>query len=268
MNTYVPPEKQQGQGQNALKSTGVVRDNGDLMLEGGFDSFSSDQGVGNAMPLGSVDYGAIQQDRAEWSRHSGNFSMSFWKQLGSSLIPPLYRNLQYRTKQQAIQYIKTYVRIMMGIMLGFVAIVMLMALSQPSMFAGGETALSGASSTIMLLQLVIIGAVSMTLGVWITVLLYRIAAWILSLFGKLFAAIARKSFVRDQVYVAALYIVVFPYMVSNLIMNAMSVVWFRQNISQFTDISQLTPLSLYAVVPVAVCLIYMLLAVIFMKSDD
>lgn len=268
MNTYVPPEKQQGQGQNALKSTGVVRDNGDLMLEGGFDSFSSDQGVGNAMPLGSVDYGAIQQDRAEWSRHSGNFSMSFWKQLGSSLIPPLYRNLQYRTKQQAIQYIKTYVRIMMGIMLGFMAIVILMALSQPSMFAGGETALSGASSTIMLLQLVIIGAVSMTLGVWITVLLYRIAAWILSLFGKLFAAIARKSFVRDQVYVAALYIVVFPYMVSNLIMNAMSVVWFRQNISQFTDISQLTPLSLYAVVPVAVCLIYMLLAVIFMKSDD
>lgn len=268
MNTYVPPEKQQGQGQNALKSTGVVRDNGDLMLEGGFDSFSSDQGVGNAMPLGSVDYGAIQQDRAEWNRHSGNFSMSFWKQLGSSLIPPLYRNLQYRTKQQAIQYIKTYVRIMMGIMLGFVAIVMLMALSQPSMFAGGETAFSGASSTIMLLQLVIIGAVSMTLGVWITVLLYRIAAWILSLFGKLFAAIARKSFVRDQVYVAALYIVVFPYMVSNLIMNAMSVVWFRQNISQFTDISQLTPLSLYAVVPVAVCLIYMLLAVIFMKSDD
>lgn len=268
MNTYVPPEKQQGQGQNALKSTGVVRDNGDLMLEGGFDSFSSDQGVGNAMPLGSVDYGAIQQDRAEWNRHSGNFSMSFWKQLGSSLIPPLYRNLQYRTKQQAIQYIKTYVRIMMGIMLGFVAIVMLMALSQPSMFAGGETALSGASSTIMLLQLVIIGAVSMTLGVWITVLLYRIAAWILSLFGKLFAAIARKSFVRDQVYVAALYIVVFPYMVSNLIMNVMSVVWFRQNISQFTDISQLTPLSLYAVVPVAVCLIYMLLAVIFMKSDD
>ena len=268
MNTYVPPEKQQGQGQNALKSTGVVRDNGDLMLEGGFDSFSSDQGVGNAMPLGSVDYGAIQQDRAEWSRHSGNFSMSFWKQLGSSLIPPLYRNLQYRTKQQAIQYIKTYVRIMMGIMLGFMAIVMLMALSQPSMFAGGETALSGASSTIMLLQLVIIGAVSMTLGVWTTVLLYRIAAWILSLFGKLFAAIARKSFVRDQVYVAALYIVVFPYMVSNLVMNAMSVVWFRQNISQFTDISQLTPLSLYAVVPVAVCLIYMLLAVIFMKSDD
>lgn len=268
MNTYVPPEKQQGQGQNALKSTGVVRDNGDLMLEGGFDSFSSDQGVGNAMPLGSVDYGAIQQDRAEWNRHSGNFSMSFWKQLGSSLIPPLYRNLQYRTKQQAIQYIKTYVRIMMGIMLGFMAIVMLMALSQPSMFAGGETALSGASSTIMLLQLVIIGAISMTLGVWITVLLYRIAAWILSLFGKLFAAIARKSFVRDQVYVAALYIVVFPYMVSNLVMNAMSVVWFRQNISQFTDISQLTPLSLYAVVPVAVCLIYMLLAVIFMKSDD
>lgn len=268
MNTYVPPEKQQGQGQNALKSTGVVRDNGDLMLEGGFDSFSSDQGVGNAMPLGSVDYGAIQQDRAEWNRHSGNFSMSFWKQLGSSLIPPLYRSLQYRTKQQAIQYIKTYVRIMMGIMLGFMAIVMLMALSQPSMFAGGETALSGASSTIMLLQLVIIGAVSMTLGVWITVLLYRIAAWILSLFGKLFAAIARKSFVRDQVYVAALYIVVFPYMVSNLVMNAMSVVWFRQNISQFTDISQLTPLSLYAVVPVAVCLIYMLLAVIFMKSDD
>ena len=157
---------------------------------------------------------------------------------------------------------------MMGIMLGFMAIVMLMALSQPSMFAGGETALSGASSTIMLLQLVIIGAVSMTLGVWTTVLLYRIAAWILSLFGKLFAAIARKSFVRDQVYVAALYIVVFPYMVSNLVMNAMSVVWFRQNISQFTDISQLTPLSLYAVVPVAVCLIYMLLAVIFMKSDD
>lgn len=257
METYVPPEKKSESNQSTLEGAHFTADNSNYMMEGGFDSFSSEENSHDEMTLGKVDYDAIHQEQNLWSKRSDGLAMSFWQQAGNSLVPALYRNLQYRTKQQAVAFVKAYIKFTMLITLAMMLLLMLMNMSG-----------LGGGGVVVLIQFIIIAAILATVGVWLAVLLYRFIAWLLSLFGKLFAVITKKRFVRDQIYVAALYIMVFPYTIANVISNLICSVWMWQN---NLDVWALTrhrgTVFSITCIPLAVCLIYMLLAVIFMESD-